>query len=423
VLETPKEMTAAEVEAEEKATPEEKAALFKKHRLEFAHQQEPNQEEKGERGDYGPGLADLIVNQIAEEQANIVTDPLLSSWKNEQDEEVTDECRDVFGNTVSTSSEAGIQGSVAANQDTEAGTLSNESLGGGRYYVNNTFSIAGMQCSGGAALAPRFTAPNPVNSGEIVGFDGMASTLGLAEGLAFGPSGPPTKTYATFSWNFGDGTPEVKGFAPGAPLCEAPWLSPCAASIYHAYAYGGAYTVKLTVTDVAGNTSSVEHEVTVNGPHAPGAGSGSGAGAGSGAGSGSGSGHAVPAPLAAAAIISRSLKKALRNGLAVRYSVSEKVAGRFEVLLGKTLAQRLHIAGPTATNLPAGTPAKVVIAKAIIVTTKGGRSTISIRFSKKTAKRLAHLGSASLMLRMVVRNASSTEPQTAVVLSKATLSH
>ena len=207
---------------------------------------------------------------------NTVTDPLLNAWQDTKGEEATDLCRNFFASTAGEGegNVGEIAGSVVANPLTEAGTLSNVTVGPGRYYINNVFSLSGGSCSGGPGLIARFTAPNPVNTGEIIGVDGMESTISLIEGKAFGPTGPPTKTYATFSWNFGDGTPEVKGYAPGAPICEAPWLSPCAASAFHSYQYGGKYNVTLTITDVAGNTGSVTHEVIVNGPAKPEEGSG-----------------------------------------------------------------------------------------------------------------------------------------------------
>ena len=51
-----------------------------------------------------------------------------------------------------------------------------------------------------------------------------------------------------------------------------------------------------------------------------------------------------------------------------------------------------------------------MIAKAILITTKGGHSTVKIQFGKKTAARLRRLHKVSLMLRLVVRNASSGSP-------------
>ena len=126
----------------------------------------------------------------------------------------------------------------------------------------------------GVNLAPSFTAPNPVQAGEIVGYDG--------DGVGHHPrrrreasrlAASRTETYPTFTWNFGDGSPKspVTPLAHRFPLspCEAPWLSPCAASAFHTYQYGGKYNVTLTVTDVGGNTASVTHEVTVDGPPPP----------------------------------------------------------------------------------------------------------------------------------------------------------
>ena len=98
----------------------------------------------------------------------------------------------------------------------------------GNYYLNDAFNLAalklpypGIPCITGIRLEPQFTAPNPVNSGEVVGFDGMESDITLNEGTAYTGT-TPKETYATYNWNFGDGTPEVTGFAPGAPIAELP---------------------------------------------------------------------------------------------------------------------------------------------------------------------------------------------------------
>ena len=128
-------------------------------------------------------------------------------------------------------------------------------------------------------------------------------------------------------------------------------------------------------------------------------------------------------PLATAAILSRSLKTVLRKGLVVGYSVNEEVAGHFEVLISRSLARKLKIGGAAATNLPPGTPAQLVIAKAILVTTKGGHSTFDIKFSKSVAARLAHTHSAPLILRLIVRNAASKSPVTTTAVASATLAH
>jgi hypothetical protein len=380
--------------------------------------QEPNQHGKGEEGDFSAGLSDLIVNQIAEEQANVVTDPMLNGWQDAGHHEATDECRNIFANTAG----GPVSGSGAGLEGTHAGTLSNETIGAGRYYINNIWSFADQHCEGGVGLVPRFVIANPVNSGEPIGFDGMASTVSLLDTDAFGPTGPPTLTYAGFTWNFGDGT-VVKGFAPGSPTCEAPWLSPCAGSVFHTFAYGGSYEVTLTVTDIAGNVSSTTSQLTVAGPPPPAA----------AAAAPSATGTATPGttapgaknlpvkPIVAAAIASHSLKTVARSGLVVKYSVNEQVTGHFEVLLSRSLARKLKIGGAAATGLPAGIGPEVVIAKALLVTTKGGHSTFDIKLSKSVAAKLKRAHKAALMVRLIVRNASSASPATTTVLSSVTL--
>ena len=410
---------------------EEKAVAEEAEVLEGPHEQEPNQKvpcpDTDGTCDYG--LSDLIISQIGAEQENMITDPLLNAWQDSKHYENSDECRFLFGPVTG--------GSLTANEETFAGSLSDQALAGGSYYLNDAFNLAayrlpypGVPCIHGDNLDPKFTAPNPVNSGEIVGFDGMESDITLDAAFGYSAGGSPQPNYATYTWNFGDGTPEVSGYAPGSPTCETPWLSPCAASEFHSYQYGGTYSATLTVTDVGGNIASVTHVITVDGPPPP-----SSAGGGGSAGAGSATGQttqstgpstaapgAVPAPIAAASILRQTLRTAARRGLAVTYSVNEQVAGHFEVLLSSAVAHRLGIGGSPATGLPAGSPAELVIAKAILVTTKGGRSAVHINFSKRTAARLARAHKVSLMLRLIVRNAAKSNPVTTTVLSSVTLS-
>ncbi|HWG07805.1 MAG TPA: hypothetical protein VN672_02240 [Solirubrobacteraceae bacterium] len=442
--ERPKPKTAQEQEefekknAVEKREQEEAEALG----LDGPHQQEPNQlSGRSPDGGFDTGLADLIVNQVAVEQQNIVTNPLLDAWQDPSGHEVTDECRNFF---VPTSG-----GSASASPKTRAGSLLNHTFANGNYYVNAGFNLAalhlpypGVPCLNGASLVPAFTAPNTVNSGELVGFDGMESDITLNSAVSF----PSTAlTYPTFTWDFGDGSPTVSGFAPGAAAlnspnatpCQAPWLSPCAASTFHSYQYGGTYNVTLTAEDVAGNTGSVTHSVTVAGPAPPtpaapsNTGSGTSSGTGSsttgatggsgGSGSAGGSGGSTPVKVVASAgVSSHSLASALRHGLVIRYSVSAQATGRFEVLLASSIAKKIGLKGPAATGLAPGTPPQIVIAKAILVTTKAGHSSYRIKFSKSTAAKLRKLHKVSLMIRMVVHNASS--PVATTVLSTANLS-
>jgi hypothetical protein len=384
-------------------------------------QQEPNQLPSGETGPDGTfdhGLGDLIFNQIAVEHQNTVTNPLLNAWQDAKGHEGTDECRNHFSSAAGMTK---VEGSAAPDEFTLAGTLANERFvaTSRTYYLNNAFNLAGVllsypgvPCLNGVALEPAFTSPNPVNANEIVGFDGMESNISLNASKRFS-EGVEVPNYAKYAWSFGDGTPVVTGYAPGAPACEAPWLSPCAASVFHSYQYGGTYTVTLTVTDVAGNAASTSQTLTVVGPAAPGsAGSGSSSPGSSSSSSTSGTGSpgAVSNPTISAIVRSKSLRTVLRHGLRVSYSVNEKVTGRFEVMMPRTLARRLGLKGRTASGLAPGSAKQTVVETAFLSTTRGGRATLTIPFpakkvSRKVAARLSHLRSAPLTVRLSVRNA------------------
>jgi hypothetical protein len=441
-----KEKTAKEKEEFEEKTPEEKTKIEEAEELEAGHVQEPNQVGcPSADGGCDTGLADLIINQIAVEQQNIVTNPLLNSWQDAAHNEQSDECRNFFAPVLG--------GTSAAKPISLAGDLYNQAIGNDNYYLNTafndaaaTFSYPGVPCIPGVTLEPQFTATNPINSGEPVGFDGMESTITLNAADFFPASGAPSKTYPVYTWNFGDGTPTVTGLAPGSPSqnspetspCEAPWIAPCAASTFHSYQYGGTYDVTLTVRDVGGNVASITQEETVSGPSrpapeppAPTPGTSSAA-AGSSTGSTSSTSSTAktttttaPAPahappVATQAVASHSLSSVLKSGLVIRYSVSEQVAGRFEVLLASSVARKLGIHGTAASGLAKGTAAQTVIAKAILVTTKGGHSSYRLKLSKATAARLRKLPKVSLMIRLVVHNAAS--PAVTTVLNTVNLS-
>jgi hypothetical protein len=401
-------------ELEEEGETELAEEIVRSDELSGAHVQEPNQVScPSADGFCDRGLADLIINQIAVEQHNVVTDPLLNAWKDSSEHEATDECRNWFAPQLG--------GSSAAESGSGAGSLYNQELGEHKYYLNTAFDLAalrlnypGVPCMPAVKLDPKFTAPSAVNANEVVGFDGMESEITLNSAVAYTEGGEPTANYAGYAWSFGDGTPAVTGYAPGAPACEAPWLSPCAASVFHSYQYGGTYTVTLTVTDVGGNVAGVSHTVTVVGPAAPasaGAGSSSaGSISSSSSPSGSGSPSALSNPTISAIVRSKSLRTVLRHGLRVSYSVNEKVTGRFEVMIPSSLAHRLGLKGRAARGLAPGSAAQTVIETAFLSTTRGGRATLTIPFpakkvSRKVAARLSHLRSAPLTVRLSVRNA------------------
>ena len=125
-------------------------------------------------------------------------------------------------------------------------------------------------------------------------------------------------------------------------------------------------------------------------------------------------------PAASASSLSHSLRSVLKSGLLVRYTVSEPVTGRFEVLLASPVARRLHLHGTAAPGLPAGMAPQTVIGKAILVTRTGGRHTVRIVFNKSIASRLSGVHNITFMLRIGVRNAAggSTSVLTPVKLKR-----
>ncbi len=373
--------------------------------------EEPNQlAGLNPEGEYTAGLADVIINDLSIEQQDVVVDPFLTGWyQTATDAEQGDMCKYNFGPPP--------ESPPTVNPQTHAAAETDETIGTGHYYLAWAFDSAdltsgrGFTCWGGNTLEPHFTAPSPVASGDIVGFNASESYITLNAGSNLVASEPYTAP--VYEWDFGDGT-KVSGATDG--------------SVFHSYQYGGIYAVTLTVTDGGANTRSTTRQITVVGPpppSAPGTGTaGTGTtpvtGAGGQTAPGGGPPVIAPAPIATAAILHQTLHTALHKGLVVGYSVNEQVAGHFEVLLAGSIAHHLGIAGSPATGLPAGSPAEVVIAKAILVTTKGGHNALHIEFSKRTAARLAREHKVSLMLRLVVRNAS-TSPLTTTVLSSITL--
>lgn len=387
--------------------------------------QEPNQlPGLNPFGNYAEGLADVIINDLSIEQSNIVADPYPAvgeaAWyQTGSNAEEGDVCRYDFGPQPPP---------PTPPTTTNADSQSNQTINGSSYYLQYEFDSAaetviwpGIPCLGGVNLEPHFTAPNPVNAGDYVTFNGSESDVDInAKGTPANHLSSPV-----YAWNFGDPyVPAAQNVAVGA-------------SQLHAYTYRGTYTVTLTVTDGGQNTRSYSQAITVEGPPPPSSEPskegtpgvatpaspstpGSTGSAQPGATTpGTTAPASAPKPLAAATVASTSLAKVLRNGLVIRYSVNEQVTGRFEVLLDAGIARRLGIHGPRAAGLPASSPTSIVIAKAILVTTKGGRNTVKILFGKHTAAQLHKLRKVSLTLRMIVRNASSRNPTT--VLSKVTL--
>lgn len=396
--------------------------------------QEPNQIGLGPDGEYNAGLADVIVNQAADEQVAILTDPLFNGWRDTEGatgntDEVPDKCRsDFLGGLLPEPPGTSVE------KHTEAGKSFNQAISGDHYYLNDEFTQAalyayypGVPCINRDNVAPRFTAQAKVGSQQQLTFNTTESDLDLG--------------IAKYNWSFGDGsTAEVNcgartptnGYTPEECTSSSEIGNPNpVASVVHQYAYGGTYEVTLTVIDDGGNKASFSETITVNGPPppspepSPNGGSSttstqtnsSGASAGSTTTSGAAK-PSLPAPVAAQAVSATTVGKATRKGLTVRYQVNEQVTGSFNVLLAASVAKRIDLHMPLAHGLPAGTPPQEIVGKALLITTRGGRGTIKIKFGPITGARLRRLHKVSLLLQLNLRNATGG---TTTVLSKIAL--
>jgi PKD repeat protein len=90
-----------------------------------------------------------------------------------------------------------------------------------------------------------FTAPPPANVAPVAAFTTAIS--GLTATLDASTSSDSDGTIATYAWDFGDNKTDMT----------------TSRTDTHTYAAAGAYTVRLTVTDNAGATATVTHQVTV----------------------------------------------------------------------------------------------------------------------------------------------------------------
>jgi PKD repeat protein len=111
------------------------------------------------------------------------------------------------------------------------------------------------------AVYPVVLSPAQINAHYVLGSTGVTpnqlptaavttSVNGLTVNADSVGSVDPDGTIASYSWNFGDGSPAVAG-----------------ATASHTYSAGGTYTVTLTVVDDRGGTSQASQQVTVTPPN------------------------------------------------------------------------------------------------------------------------------------------------------------
>jgi len=175
----------------------------------------------------GNGNVDDTLSSLSHEANESITDPLPpTGWFDEEGLENGDECRnssDDFGTALGGSS----------------GTLFNQAIGTGRYYLQQEWSNDIEDCAQRVEPAlPSISAPSSLAPGEAASFSGGGSVPGSGGILSFG-------------WNFGDGQTES------------------GSTVSHSFASSGSFTVTLTVKDDGGFSFSTTHGVTVAPPAAP----------------------------------------------------------------------------------------------------------------------------------------------------------
>ena len=383
-------------------------------------------------------FGDVLINVITHELNGIITDPNFNGFYDGSGLEAPDKCEavgqpELGGDPAAWFVWAGLTpgpvtlpyiGSDNLVYNTYNVTFSD----GDVYYLHSEFNAAqnllptgyGGQCDPSAQLTPRFAAPTQVDPNQLVGFDPSPTIA--------------TMTIRTYEWNFGDGS------TPAVVTCPVPSIPQCDPSVFHAFTTPGDYTVTLSVTDGGFNNASTTQTIDVLGARPGGGGSGSGSGSSSSSTSTSSTAaatsSAAPAssgttavtstatsttaaatpaavppsapivpPKVNQAITASSVSKALKSGLVVHYSVTEKVVGHFQVLLDARTAKQLGIKSPVVKGVKVdGLSNPIEIGTALLETTKPGSSGIAITFSKAAAAKLKHARTLTLTVRLVAEN-------------------
>ncbi len=174
------------------------------------------------------GNADDTFSSLSHEANESITDPTLEAWYDEEGFEDGDECRN-------TPSEEDFGASLGGS----AGSLFNQSIAGGNYYLQQEWSNDAADCAQRVESAtPAIADPGELIPGQSASFNASGST-------------PGSGGIASYSWDFGDGT-AASGIAPT-----------------HAFQAAGVFTVTLTVKDDGDFSYSATRQVTVAPPPLP----------------------------------------------------------------------------------------------------------------------------------------------------------
>jgi hypothetical protein len=278
-----------------------------------------------------------LVNPVSQGEIAAIVNPWLNGWFGNNGAEVSDNGCGPGGDPY----DAVVVGSSKQNP----------------YFLQPEFNNAGaieidpnaLQCELGVTLAPTFVVPSPINRGDVVAFDGSVTVSTLMV-----PS-------ANYQWDFGDGT---KSIGP---------------SVVHAYTYGGAYTVTLSVTDRGGNASTISQSVDVLGPGGP-----------------------APAPppgpspglALRAQLMPQGLRSVLRSGIVMRVTSNVQGDGIVTLTIPRAAARRAHIkAGPGPT---------VMVGRGTVSGITAGTVVLHLRLLRATAVKLRRLGHVTVTVHLLL---------------------
>jgi hypothetical protein len=179
------------------------------------------------------GNVDDTLSSLSHEANESITDPTLEAWFDEFGFENGDECR----NTP-------LEEDYGAPLGGSAGSLFNQSIAGGHYYLQQEWSNDTEDCAQRVDPAtPAIADPGQLVSGQSASFHSSSS--------------PGSGGIASYSWDFGDG-----GTASGP-------------NPTHTFQAPGAFTVTLTLRDDGGFSFSTTRQVSVAGSSASSSTSGS----------------------------------------------------------------------------------------------------------------------------------------------------
>ncbi len=278
-----------------------------------------------------------LVNPLSQAELAAVVNPWLNAWFANNGAEINDNGCEPGGDP----NDAVVIG--ASNQNS--------------YFLQPEFNNAGaieidpnaLMCELGVALSPTFVVPSPIDRGDVVAFDGSVTVSTLIV-----PG-------AGYHWNFGDGTTSI------------------GPSVVHSYAYGGTYTVTLSVSDRGGNSSTISQSVDVLGPGPPGPPPGPPPGL-------------SPGLSLRAQLIPQGLRSVLRSGIVMRVTSNVQADGIVTLTISRAAARRAHI--------KAGRGPTVTVGRGTVSGIRAGTATLHLRLSQGTALKLRRLGHVTVTVRL-----------------------